>query len=186
MNTISRLAAATFAATVFATIFAPSASAGCGNISEQPTASIRKSSSRFVMVSDSEPAGAAVVGFWKFTFVSRNNPGIPDGTVLDAGYAQWHSDGTEIMNSSRPPATQSFCLGVWKKVGPSTFKLNHFALSFDLSGHPVGGSNIREEVTVEHGGDKYIGTFTIDAFDVNGNHVRHIGGDVTGERITAD
>jgi len=186
MKAVFRLATPTFAAAVFAAVFAPSASAGCGSTPDQPTASNRKSSAPFVLVADNEPAGAAVVGFWKITFLSRNNPGIADGTVLDAGYAQWHSDGTEIMNSSRPPATQSFCLGVWKKVGPSTFKLNHFALSFDLSGKPVGGSNIREEVTVEHGGDKYTGTFTIDAVDVNGNLVRHIAGDVIGERITAD
>jgi hypothetical protein len=185
MNAIFKLSTATLAATVFATIFAPGANAGCGEIERQQAAS-RHPSSTFVLVADNEPAGAAVVGFWKFTFVSRNNPGIPDGTVLDAGYAQWHSDGTEIMNSSRPPATQSFCLGVWKKTGPSSFKLNHFALSFDLSGNSVGGSNIREEITVEHGGDKYTGTFTIDAFDVHGVHVRHIAGDVTGERITAD
>jgi hypothetical protein len=97
-----------------------------------------------VLVSDNEPAGAAIVGFWKFTFVSQNNPGIPDGTVLEVGYAQWHSDGTEITNSSRSPATGNFCLGVWKKTGPSSFKLNHFALSFDLSGKPVGGANIRK------------------------------------------
>src|SRR5262249_48798331 len=39
------------------------------------------------------------VGFWKVEFV------LDDGTVFDNGFAQWHSDGTEIMNSSRPPAT---------------------------------------------------------------------------------
>jgi len=177
---------APFGLAIFATLLASSASAGCGSMPAQTAASLRQPPSKFVLVSDSEPEGASVVGFWKIVFASRNNLGIPDGTVLDAGYAQWHSDGTEIMNSSRPPATQSFCLGVWKKIGPSTFRLNHFALSFDLSGHPVGGSNIREEVIVEHGGNKYTGTFTIDAFDVNGVRTRHIAGDVTGERITAD
>ena len=185
MKTLLRAITATCGLAVFATFLAPSASAGCGETQRQASAASRQPSP-FVLVSDNEPAGAAVVGFWKFTFVSRNNSGIADGTVLDAGYAQWHSDGTEIMNSSRPPATQSFCLGVWKKIGPSSFKLNHFALSFDLSGNPVGGSNIREEVTVEQGGDRYTGTFTIDAFDIHGVHVRHIAGDVTGERITAD
>lgn len=186
MNTIIRTIAATFGGAVIATLLAPYASAGCGEIPVRPSAGILRPSSQFVLVSDNEPAGAAVVGFWKITFVSQNNTGIPDGTVLDAGYAQWHSDGTEIMNSSRPPATQSFCLGVWKKIGPSTFKLNHFALSFDLSGNPAGGSNIREEVTVDHGGNKYTGTFAIDVFDNNGIHVRRIAGLVTGERITAD
>jgi len=53
----------------------------------------------------------AIVGFWKVTFVAQGNPGIPDGAVIDFGYAQWHGDGTEILNSSRPPATGNFCLG---------------------------------------------------------------------------
>jgi hypothetical protein len=48
------------------------------------------------------------------------------------GFSQWHSDGTEILNSSRPPATSNFCLGVWEKTGPFAYKLNHFALSSDL------------------------------------------------------
>jgi hypothetical protein len=174
---------ATFGLAVFAMILTPSASAGCGELPRQQAANRL---SPFVQVSDNEPAGAAIVGFWKFTFVSRNNAGIPDGTLLEVGYAQWHSDGTEITNSSRSPATGNFCLGVWKKTGPSSFKLNHFALSFDLSGKPVGGANIREEVTVEHGGDKFTGTFTIDRFDINGVHIGRIAGDVTGERITAD
>jgi len=37
--------------------------------------------------------------------------GIPDGVPLDDGYATWHSDGTEIMNSGRVPKTGSF---VWE------------------------------------------------------------------------
>jgi hypothetical protein len=78
------------------------------------------------------------VGFWKIKFVSEGSSGIPDGTVIDNGLAQWHSDGTEIMNSSRPPATGNFCLGVWQKSGPSSYKLNHFALAYDVSGNFIG------------------------------------------------
>ena len=190
MNTFSRTAlrsiAATLGGAVIATILAPGASAGCGDIPGRPIASLRPQQPQFVLVSDSDPSGASIVGFWKVTFVAKNNANIPDGTVIDAGYAQWHSDGTEITNSSRPPATQSFCLGVWKKSGPSTFKLNHFALSFDLRGKPVGGANIRLEVTVDRGGDKYTGPFTTDVFDNNGVHIAHVTGEVSGERITAD
>jgi hypothetical protein len=87
----------------------------------------------FLLVADQEGSDDRIVGFWKVKFVSDGSPGIPDGTVIDNAFAQWHSDGTEIMNSSRPPATSNFCLGVWQKSGPSTYKLNHFALSSDLS-----------------------------------------------------
>lgn len=63
---------------------------------------------------------AAIVGLWKFTLVAEGNAGgPPDGTILDTGYAAWHSDGTKVTNSgSRPPPSQSFCMGVWKQIGP--------------------------------------------------------------------
>ena len=67
---------------------------------------------------------ASIVGLWQFVFTSKGNDVAPflihDGDPLDAGYAQWHSDKTEIMNSSRDPATSSFCLGTWKQVGNRT------------------------------------------------------------------
>ncbi len=128
----------------------------------------------------------SIVGFWSFQFVAEGNATIPDGTVLGTGFKQWHGDGTEIENTSRPPATQSFCLGVWKKTGGATYVLNHFALSWDLNNHFVGPTNIREEVTVAHGGQTYSGTRTVDQFDTSGNLLAHITGDVTATRITVD
>lgn len=65
--------------------------------------------------------GQRIVGFWKASFVSEGSTGIPDGTVVDSPFVQWHSDGTEIMNSTRAPVTQSFCLGVWHKTGKLTY-----------------------------------------------------------------
>ncbi len=133
---------------------------------------------------------AAIVGLWKFTFVAAGNPaGPPDGTILDTGYAEWHSDGTEIANSgSRPPPSQSFCMGVWKQVGPSTFKLNHFALSWSPDGSTfVGPGNIREEVTVDRSGNRFFGTFSVVQYDATELSVlAHVVGTVTGTRVTAD
>jgi hypothetical protein len=80
-----------------------------------------------------QSADSSIVGLWQFQFISERNEMIPDGTVLDSGYAQWHQDGTEIMNSMRPPATGNFCLGVWRRAGGSTYELNHFGLSWDMS-----------------------------------------------------
>jgi hypothetical protein len=31
----------------------------------------------------------SIVGLWKITSVPKDNPGIPNGTVLDSGYATW-------------------------------------------------------------------------------------------------
>ena len=90
------------------------------------------------------------------------------------------------MNSSRPPATSNFCLGVWRRTGRSTYRLNHFALSSDLSGKLIGPARIREVVNLDQTRDRYEGTFTIDQYDVSGNLLAHIAGQVIATRITVD
>jgi hypothetical protein len=90
------------------------------------------------------------------------------------------------MNSSRAPATGSFCLGVYEKSGPSSYDLNHFALSFDPAGNFVGPAQIREQVTLDRKADRYDGTFTIDQYDASGNPIAHITGKVHGTRISVD
>lgn len=201
--TVFTIAIATIAAVMSATIFVPIASAQCGYF-EQHNAppSIWQKQSRprqpalrpasFLLVSnqgDNDSDNMSIVGFWKVKFVAEGNNGTPpDGTVIDNGLAQWHSDGTEIMNSgARQPVTGNYCLGVWKKIGGSTYKLNHFALSFDASGTFVGPANIREEVTVDHGGNTFGGTFTIDQYESTGTTViGHVEGTIAGIRITPD
>jgi hypothetical protein len=181
--------------------------AGCGySPSEAPATSARprqKSSeaqghfrhASLVMVSgrernsedDSDRAG--IVGLWKVKFVSKGNTGIgiPDGVPLDDGYATWHSDGTEIMNSGRVPKTGSFCMGVWKQTGRSYYKLNHFALSWDPTGTTlIGPTNIREEIALDGTEKSYSGTVTIDQYDTEGHLLVHISGVVSAQRITAD
>ena len=133
----------------------------------------------FLLVAD-KGSDHRIVGFWKVEFV------LDDGTVFDNGFAQWHSDGTEIMNSSRPPATGNFCLGVWKRSGRSSYKLNHFGLSWDPNGNFIGPARIQEDVTLDHSGNNYEGTFTIDQYDLSGNLLAHIEGQVTATRITVD
>ena len=141
--------------------------------------------------SDSE-SSAAIVGMWKVTFIAEGNvgPGMPpDGTVIDSAFSQWHADGTEIMNSSRNPATQSFCLGVWEGGGSGPYKLNHFAISWDPpvdTDHPLGIANIRERVMLHRDGRLFSGTFTIDQYDRAGNLLVHLTGRVEGMRIRVD
>ena len=130
----------------------------------------------------------SIVGLWKFTFTSEGSQGIPDGAVVDAGYVTWHADGTELMNSGRPPITGSFCMGVWKPVGPSTFKLHHIALAWDPTGTVfVGPAEIRETVTVAPKGNSYVGKFTLDQFATDEKTVlAHVQGTVTATRVTVD
>jgi hypothetical protein len=136
-----------------------------------------EASSEFAPFKHQEP----IVGLWEFTFVTGT-------TVMDHGYAEWHSDGTEIMNSGKPPLTQSFCLGVWEQVAARTFKLNHFALGWDDTGTVyVGPVNIKEEVTVNEAGNKYSGTWSLVQYATDGKTVLGSGkGNVTATRITVD
>jgi hypothetical protein len=113
-----------------------------------------------------------IVGFWRVNLISEGNfesAGIPDGTVLDAGFSQWHSDGTEILNSSRPPDTGSFCLGVWENEGPSKYKLNHFPLAWNADQTILGPANLREDLTLSRDHNSFTGTFTLGQYDPQGN-----------------
>jgi hypothetical protein len=201
MKNMIRTVAVTFGMLMVATVLAVNTRAQCG-ASDGPmtsntaiallmradplkaataTASAQSSQSQQVA-----PVGATIVGFWHVKFISKGTTGIPDGTVVDMGFSQWHSDGTEILNSSRPPATSNFCLGIWEKTGPFTYKLNHFALSSDLNGNMIGPANIREDVTLDVHGASYTGTFSIDQYDTSGNRLVHITGELKATRVTVD
>ncbi len=118
-----------------------------------------------------------IVGMWHVHLVSGSVSGAtgvplpPPGVEIDAGYQQWHSDKTEMLNSGRPAANSNFCMGVWEQVGPRTYRLNHFAISYTQGPAPnaesgpsnmlVGPTSIVEEVTVSPDGKTFTGTFTI-------------------------
>lgn len=131
----------------------------------------------------------AITGLWRFTFTALGNLSaeapagalpLPDGTPVDAGFVTWHDDGTELMNSGRAPASGSFCMGVWRQSGPTTYKLNHWALSWipdyqpgvtnswsqipqgpDEAFHAFGPTNIQETITLTKDGMGYKGTFRL-------------------------
>ena len=134
----------------------------------------------------------AIVGFWRQQLVSKGTEGVPDGTVLEKGLSQAHSDHTEILNSSRPPISGSFCLGVWEKVGEREYKVNHILLAYDSTGTMfIGPTDLREEVTVDPDGDHYSGTFTLENYseDENGKLtliLPVVHGVTTGTRIKVD
>ena len=117
-----------------------------------------------------------------------HNPSIPDGTLLDFGYQQWHSDGTDIINSGgHSPASENFCLGVWGQTGFLTYELNHFPIGYDATtGALANFYNIQEQITLSPSGDSFTGTFTLNVYDTMGNKVDHVVGNVVGTRITVD
>jgi hypothetical protein len=126
---------------------------------------------------------ATIVGLWTVTFNSK-------GQVFDQGYDQWHSDGTEILNDIAPPepanGSGAFCLGVYKKTGPRSFRLVHPAFAFDGAGNLAANVLLLENVTVDRNGKSYRGTFSFLEYDLSGNLIFQADGDLVAKRITAD
>ena len=126
---------------------------------------IRLLPAAFFKDDDSDSGGEPIVGFWRQNLVSKGTEGVPDGKVLESGLSQAHSDHTEILNSSRPPISGSFCLGVWEKVGERTYKVNHILLAWNSTGTTfIGPTDLHEEVTVDPDGEHYSGTFTLENY----------------------
>ena len=147
---------------------APSAWAGCGDAAlKHASYFVDNNTNLFQLADDDE---AAIVGMWSVQLKSGGQP-------FDFGYSQWHSDGTEIMNSgARAPATQNFCLGVWKKTGPRSYHLNHYALDYanDTLQHRI---TLTEDVTLQ-GNNTFSGSFEIIV-----DNVPAVSGQITGHRI---
>jgi len=176
---IIALSLGTMLATTFTT---EAAMAGCGAQLPHKAAVLAPSPDGAGLIRLASLESPSIVGMWSVTFVSG-------GTQIDFGYSQWHSDGTEFLNSgTRAPATQNYCLGVWKQVGRNAYKLNHWALSYDMSGNLNAKVNIKELVKLTQGGNAMAGTFSIQAYDPNtGDPLGpETDGDIAGTRVTVN
>ena len=125
--------------------------------------------------------------------------GLPNGALLDWGLATWHSDGTEIQFSAgRPPSAGDVCMGAWRQLSPSMFKLHHVALGLtppDASGMFVGPTIITATVTVDPSGETYSGPYSLNVYagsPDNGTEFNETGaplltfnGMITAKRVTA-
>ncbi|GGY19798.1 hypothetical protein GCM10008098_10230 [Rhodanobacter panaciterrae] len=123
-----------------------------------------------------------ITGLWQFTFTAKN------GAPVDAGFVTWHADGTEIMNSGKPPPTSNFCMGVYRHTSVYGYKLNHYALGWDATGTVfLGPASIREQIQLDRGGNTYSGTFSITQFAQDGTTVtQYVAGTVAAKRLTPD
>ncbi len=137
-----------------------------------------------------------IVGMWHVTFTAKtmNGNAIPD-TEVDNALVVWHRDGTEIMNSGRPPQDGNFCLGVWERKGPRGYKLNHFAWAGNsyapgtaegIVGQPIGPVHYREDVELGPEGKHYTGQFTLEQYDTTGRVSVSFTGVLRATRITID
>ena len=180
-------------ALALAAMLGPYAHAGCGQYTPVPHRTswqpqVGSPQLLLAALAIDDERGPSMVGTWKEKWISQGSPGIPDGTELDAVYAQWHSDGTEInVSGLRAPLTGDVCLGVWIKTGARTYQMNHFGVSYDASGlNLVGPARIQQWLTLDPKGDTTSGKFTTDQYDEAGNLLAHVQGNVIGTRVTMD
>jgi hypothetical protein len=189
------LALAGVVALALSTVFAVSMRASCG----LPTTSglgvalpqsqlleaeaAMQQSSETDQESEADKEHASLVGLWKATLHSG-------GKVLFDAFEEWHSDGTEILNTNESPGppngTGGVCLGVYKKTGLRTYKSKHPVWIFDGSGTLVATLDIRERITVDKSGNTYRGSFSILRYDLDGNLIGRVDGTLTATRITPD
>jgi len=137
-----------------------------------------------------------IVGMWHVTFTAKTMNGIAiSDMVIDSALVVWHIDGTEIMNSGRPPQDGNFCMGVWRQTGEFTYKLNHFAWGANnytpgtpdgVVGDSIGPVHYVELVTVGPEGKRYSGTFTLDQYNKSGQVDTSFTGVINATRITVD
>ena len=186
-------------ALALATMFVPSAHAGCGLYTPVPHAASWRpqiTSPRLVLAAlaiDEEAANShepSIVGTWKEKWIAEagSSSEFPVGSEFDASYSQWHSDGTEInVSGLRAPLTGDVCLGEWIKTGARTYQLNHFGVSYDSTGTTlVGPARIQQWLTLAPNGDSTTGKFTVVQWDESGNVLAHVQGNVTGTRVTME
>lgn len=206
MKASLKLWAVALGVTASTLITAPEARAACGP--EAPhgvvgttfllhSAPIRLLNAAFQEPSDRDDRGEpSIVGMWHVTLTAKtmNGSPIPD-TVIDSALVVWHGDGTEIMNSGRPPQDGNFCMGVWKQTGDFTYKLNHFMWAGNdyapgtpdgVVGDPVGLGHIGEDVKLGREGKHYSGTFTLHQYDTSGKLMTAFTGMLNATRITVD
>jgi hypothetical protein len=146
-----------------AVTFATSASA-CGDEALQHAASWQGGQANGLFHQAQIDAGNihSIVGLWSFKMTSG-------GQIVDFGYQEWHSDGTEILNSgSRAPASGDFCMGAWTQTAPSRFHLNHYPLVVDNNGVLQARVVLKMDVTVDPSGMTFSGTFTQDVYNAAG------------------
>lgn len=113
-----------------------------------------------IPVIDSEAEHDSIVGLWQFKFV---------GFGPDYGTQAWHSDGTELIYSAgQNPETGDVCQGVWRKVGHSTYSLNHIAMGRPAPGAPFGlRIHIHAVVKVDESGNNYSGKYKAAVYSVS-------------------
>jgi hypothetical protein len=114
-----------------------------------------------VRLSDDEDSdGQSIAGLWEFKWT---------GFSVDWGTQAFHADGTEIMFSGgQNPETGDVCQGVWRKVGPHTYTLNHIAMGWFAPGAGFGiRVHIHATINLNSSGNAFTGNYRAAVYAVS-------------------
>jgi len=128
--------------------------------------------------SDNDPHRKSIVGLWHVVYTSG-------GVTAWESFDQWHTDGNEFEAADLQLG--SMCQGTWVKTGPGTVRLFHVGWNFDPTGVTLTGYFTETQTdTVSADGMTYDGTYSLQNFDVSGNHIQgqDQSGTVHGTRLT--
>jgi len=124
----------------------------------------------------------SIVGLWHIRFFV-DTPGGP--LMIQEAFQTWNTGGTEVHNPNVDPRGGSVCLGAWIEAAPQTFKLTHRVWLYDANGNFQAIGHLTESLTLSDRGNTHSGTFTLQAFDAEGNPLGGPAvGTVIGERIS--
>jgi len=127
-----------------------------------------------------DKSGQTINGLWNVTDSSQ-------GQVVDRYFDSWHADGNELFIDATPPALDNVCQGIWKQVGPRTFKLKHVSWTFDQDGNTTGTAIFHDVVHLARDGNSFTGSEDVFLYDLDGNLTNSFLGDVLqATRISVD
>ena len=168
-------------------LFAPGASAGCGKtlVSRlsvlMPGAQMQDSPMALaVNAEDATAPPGAIVGLWQTKV-------LVNGQTAGEGFEAFTSDGLEFLNDNGSTIEGNVCFGAWTVAPRNTIKVYHPSWNYDASGNLIGTVIIKDQITLDPGGNSFKGTVVVDTYDLNGHMVGpELQAQYTGKRITAN
>lgn len=102
------------------------------------------------------------------------------GNTVDRIFVQWHKDGTTVQSNSHAPNNGNLLLGEWQADG-KTVSANLSGWRYDNG--TLTGTFVKTETDTfkKHG---YAGDFDLKFYDLDGNLVNEVQGQVAGTRLS--
>ena len=157
-----------------------SAMASCGAPLGGKAGVVNKLPHFTVSRAEAAPMGyGSIVGMW-------TNSIIVGGNVVATSISTWHSDGTEYDNIDAPPINGNVCQGVWESKGPGKIDEHHFGWTFDQNSNPSGYFTLDQTLKLTNHGTSYSGPFDQKYYDLNGNLLTEVTGEMSAARFTGE